>query len=714
MNNRNRGLLLVVLTLGAFWPVFSSTFVVYDDPLYVTDAVFVRQGLSWSNIGWALTTLDAANWHPLMWLSLMLDSSIYGLNPAGFHATNLFLHIGNTLLLFGLLNRFSSASGWKSFVVALLFAIHPLHVESVAWIAERKDVLFTAFGLLALHAYVSYARGSRRAYWFTILFLILSLMSKSMLVTFPFLLLVLDYWPLCRVSQTPTRSWRQLVLEKWVMFVVIVGVTTVAGWAQSKAGATSSLNHLSLPIRAANAVTAYGLYLRDMIWPAKLSVIYLHPQEGTSFVLAGGVLVLLLTLTVLLFRSRQRIPAGWVGWCWYLGTLVPVIGIVQLGAQQRADRYTYFPMIGLFFGIVWCVSEFIPASGWRRSVTRLVTVLALAGLMVMTHSQVGHWKTSEALFRHALEIEPNNHLAHHNLGFALEKSGDIETAMTHYRQTLTLQPNFIGAQLSLAYALYETASTPNPGGPSPITQQNEAMNLVKSILNVDPKHALACNLKGNILRAMGRREEAVKSLEIALEGRPNNVTIRSNLAVTLFELGKRKEAQGHFDEGLRLEPNNPTLLLNLGVVEFQLGNMSKAIEYFEQADRAAPDRPRAKAFHASARMTLGAQFMQKGKYSEAIEEFGRSEELGSRAWQLQVNFGEAWLQLDQPKMAEKRFLAALELHQECVEAHFGLGRLYANMKRRDKAIEHLTAALKLRPDFQPALELLNVLKRSTE
>ena len=741
MNNLVRGCLLAILTLGAFWRVFACDFVVYDDLMYVTDNVFVRQGLSGKNVWWALTTFEASNWHPLMWLSLMLDRDLYGLNPGGFHATNLAWHLVNTLLLFHLLTRMAPAWPWRSFLVALLFAVHPLHVESVAWVSERKDLLFTAFGLLALHAYVSYSRGSRRAYWWSVLFLLLSLMSKSMLLTFPFLLLLLDYWPLCRVARKGTdpsevnfipsaestlegspeppetqppaparvisRTWPQLVLEKWPMFVVIFGVSITALLAQSKGGSVTSLQFITLPIRMANAALAYGLYLWDTVWPTGLSVIYRHPREQISLAEAGVAFVILLALSVVLFRFRQRLPTAWVGWCWFVGTLVPVIGVVQVGLQQRADRYTYFSLIGLFWGVVWTASERQARSGRWQTVVFTATTLMMASLLIVCQAQVGHWKNSDTLFEHALQVEPQNAIAYHNLGFARQRQGDLETATAHYRQAVKCDPALASAQVPLAHVLLETAKGPNKDD-----QRKEAVAIIKKILQADPKHALANNLRGKALRDAGRLEEALKSFQIACEGRPYSVSIRSNLAQTLYELGRRDEAQRQFDQARRLDPENPTLLLNLGVVEFQAGHVRQAIELFEQAGRSAQESSRAKRFQASARLTLGALAMQQGKFSEAVREFERSEELEPEVWQLQVNFGEALLQLNQLKPAENRFLKALELDPQCVEAHYGIGRVYANTQQLEPAIEHLNTALKLRPGFQPAQEFLNSLNSS--
>ena len=733
MRDTIRGLLIVLLTIGAFWPVLSSEFLIYDDTDYVTENVFVRRGFSWDNVCWAFTSFHASNWHPLTWLSLMLDAELYGLSSTGFHATNLIWHLINALLLFGLLNRFKHSSGWCAFVVAMLFAIHPLHVESVAWVAERKDVLFTAFGLLALHSYVSFARGSRQAYWLTVVFLGLSLMSKPMLVTFPFLLLLLDDWPLRRVGSTSlmpadstaaaTRlsladetsevsrpspvssalSWRALVIEKWPMFLLISSTSLVAWLAQSRGGAVVSRESIRLSSRLANAVLAYGYYLWDTFVPTGLSVVYLHPKQNISFLHAGLVLLLLLAVSAMVFAKRRQLPVAWMGWCWFLGTLVPVIGLVQIGSQQRADRYTYFPLIGIFWAAVLCLGKFCERRSVFRKLCASASVVVLAALLIMTHTQVGYWANSETLFEHALEVEPNNTIAHHNLGFVKEKQGDFGAAIDRYRQTLQIDPSFSGAQLSLAYALLETA------GANSVPQQLEAIDLVERILAENPKHALANNLKGGLLRREGRLEEAIRSFQIALNGMPQNVTVRSNLAVSLFEVGRRDEAMRHFEKGRRLDPQNPSLLLNLGVVEFHSGNTAGAIRLFQQAMSASPENRQARRFFASAKMTQGAQLMLQNRYEAALKEFEQADELAPDIWQLQVNFGEALFQLGRFRPAEDRFLRALELRPDCPEAHFGLGRLYANTGKKRSAIEHLSKTLDLKPGLESAQQLLKSL-----
>jgi protein O-GlcNAc transferase len=331
----------------------------------------------------------------------------------------------------------------------------------------------------------------------------------------------------------------------------------------------------------------------------------------------------------------------------------------------------------------------------------------LASLVVATRTQVEHWRTSQTLFEQALRVEPQNSVARTGLGVAMERQGDVEAAIEHYRQAVKIEPTYIPAQSSLAHALMETSQEPGQEA-----RRKEAIAITKTILAADPRNAFACNLRGNVLREAKRYDESLQSLQIAVEVRPYDVTIRSNLAATLYDMGRRDEAQRQLDEARRLDAENPTLLLNQGVIEFQNGNVRKAIELFEHSERMAPEYSRAKRYQASARLTLGALAMQQGKFSEAVREFEQSDKLEPRVWQLQVNFGEAHLQLNQLKLAEHRFLNALDLHPQCAEAHFGLGRVYANMQQLELAVKHLTTALKLKPDFQPAQELLNSLKNS--
>ena len=410
------------------------SFVNYDDPQYVTANYDVQAGLTFESIRWSFTATHANNWHPLTWLSHMLDCQIYGMNPGHHHMTNVLFHILNTLLLFFIFKRISE-SIWKSAFVAALFALHPLHVESIAWVAERKDVLSTFFWMLTLWSYAGYVERPRLdKYLLLILFYILGLMAKPMLVTLPFVLLLLDYWPLKRFHlkssdnenpEVQRTFYFGLILEKIPLFLLSAASGIVTYLVQKSSGAVSSLDAIPFHDRIANALVSYVVYIGKMIWPHNLAVLYPYPRSIALWKIVGaGLLITLITVLVLrLLRSKPYLA---VGWLWYLGTLVPVIGIVQVGSQAMADRYTYVPLIGIFIMITWGISDWVSKRHYRRFGLFMVTAVILSLLMITSRLQVKYWSNSVMLFDHAIDVTGENSTAQLNLGEALAEQGNIE------------------------------------------------------------------------------------------------------------------------------------------------------------------------------------------------------------------------------------------------------------------------------------------------
>jgi len=563
-------LLLALGVIAAFWPALNNGFISYDDTLYITENQAVRSGLSRASFIWAWTTTHTGNWIPLTWLSLMLDSEIFGLNPGGFHLTNILLHLANTLILFLVLKRMTGAF-WRSALVAALFALHPLRVESVAWAAERKDVLSAFFWMLTLLAYFHYVqRPGLARYTLVFIFLAAGLSAKPMLVTLPFVLLLLDHWPLNRfrpaspgqeVSSAPsgTMEARQakastlkgLILEK-IPLLALVGFFSLAAFkAQSAGGTMADVETLSLPVRAANAAMAYVVYLGKMVWPVNLAVFYPHPKENISYAaaIAAGLLLFLLTLAAVWpGRRRRYLP---VGWLWYLGTLIPVIGLVQVGRQALADRYTYLPLIGVFIIIAWGAVEL--TSSWKRQKTILmpVAVVVLLTLAVVTGWQTGHWKNSRTLFERALAVTSNNDIMHYNLGVVLTEQGRFDEALRHYREALRIRPGYakvhnnLGSILALRGQTQEAAghfvqaiqSAPddptgyvNMGGLAAMSGNTEAaIEHFRKALTLDPNFAEAHNYLGMALASRGRIKEAVHHFTRAVEIAPQYEHARSNL-----------------------------------------------------------------------------------------------------------------------------------------------------------------------------------------
>ncbi|MBC8433220.1 MAG: tetratricopeptide repeat protein [Desulfobacterales bacterium] len=458
-------LFLALATLAVYWQVQNHDFVNFDDDIYVTANRHVQEGLTPESIMWAFTTTYAANWHPLTWISHMLDYEIYGLNPGGHHLTNLLLHLTNTLLLFIILGKMTGAL-WRSAFVAALFALHPLHVESVAWVSERKDVLSTFWGMLSLLAYHCYVKKPRLSSFFLIIvFFTLGLMAKPMLVTLPFVLLLLDYWPLKRYQCNADRQREgedkrflasgdifKLIWEKVPLFILVVISSILTFMAQSGMGAVRSLEVFSLKVRVANAFVSYVSYVVKAIWPVNLGVFYPHIGELLPWWQAVGSAVLIAAVCFWAVRMSKKHPYVLVGVLWYLGTLVPVIGLVQVGKQALADRYTYVPLIGIFIIVAWGVPEILPK--WRRRKIWLA-VLATASLtilMTLTWHQVRYWKNSIVLFEHSIRVAVNNYQPHWNLGVALAEEGRIDEAINHYLEVLRMKPDHHKAHNNLGIA----------------------------------------------------------------------------------------------------------------------------------------------------------------------------------------------------------------------------------------------------------------------
>jgi tetratricopeptide (TPR) repeat protein len=447
-----------VLAISAvFWPLLTYDFVSIDDNVYVTSNVHVQSGLTARSLKWAFTTFDAEFWHPLTWLSLMADVQIFGGRPFGFHFTNLLLHILNTLLLFFFLRKVSGKI-WQSTFATLLFALHPLHVEPVAWIAQRKDVLSTLFWLLTLRWYANFVENPNRSrYGWIMVFFILGLMSKPMLITLPFTLLLLDYWPFCRFQYT--GSWRSFgrdvwpyIREKLPLFGITATVVIITYSAQKYGGGLDSLNPYPLSDRIANALISYGVYIWKMIWPQNLAFFYPFPDILPAWQIMAATLALAI-FTTLAIRSIKNRPYFIVGWLWYLGTLVPVIGLVKIGDFAMADRYTYVPLIGLFIIISWGVPDLLQKWHNKALALFLASLVVLASFATVARMQIRYWSNSILLYEHAISVTRNNFLAHYALGDILAAEGKFDAAISHFAEAVRSRPDKATLQNNLGRAL---------------------------------------------------------------------------------------------------------------------------------------------------------------------------------------------------------------------------------------------------------------------
>jgi tetratricopeptide (TPR) repeat protein len=610
---------LIIATVAAYGEVVRFDFVAYDDPEYVTENKNVANGLTAAGVAWVLTSEHVGNWHPVTGLSHMLDCQLFGLDPAAHHLMNLALHVTNALVLFAVL-RFMTGAPYPSALVAALFAVHPLHVESVAWISQRKDVLSTLFALLSMGAYATYAKrgGSRRYLAATVLFA-LALMAKPMVVTLPFVFLLLDYWPLGRIrlerargsadretrpASDPRQTPGTLILEKMPLMLLSAGAGILTLLAQRSAGALRSADTLPVGPRLINAVVAYVQYLAKAFWPSDLGVLYPHPYlpGGTPWsarvVVGAGVMLVVITGIVVSLGRRYAV----MGWLWYLGMLVPVLGVVQVGSHAMADRYTYLPLVGLFIMIAWGGADC--AEQWPRLRPALVLVaaaLVLAGI-VATRAQARHWRTSDALFTRALTVAPRNPPMLVSTGNLRRTQDRMPEAIDLYRTAAHIHPGYVAAHNNLCAAL------PSVG------ELEAALDHCRRALELDPRYADAHNNMGTVLRSLGRFDAAIDRFRHALRIEPENVLALNNLAGAFQLQGRLDEAIDHYRRALEIDPRYAQAHANLGIALQLQGNLPGAIHHYEQALEIHPT-------YTKAHVNLGAALQSQGRLDEAISHY---------------------------------------------------------------------------------------------
>ena len=616
------GLALVAVTVGLYWQTTYQDFAVIDDDDYVSSNPRVKEGLSWEAAQWAFTTYHAANWHPLTWLSHQADWSIYGSFAGGHHLTNLLLHAVNTLFVFLLLRSLTGHTG-PSWVVAALFGWHPLHVESVAWIAERKDLLSTLCLLGSLWAYCRYAKAHQidtqhprheghnpawRYYGLALGAFAAGLMCKPMLVTLPGLLLLLDYWPLQRIADSPAnragQNWVGLFIEKLPFFALSATACLLTLAAQSAGGAIKDLQQVPLILRGLNALSAYATYLWQTFWPEPLCIFYPLPEK---LPLAGAVFgaLLLSGLTLAAVHTRRLCPWFITGWLWFLGSLVPVIGLVQVGMQAHADRYTYIPSIGLFIGLVWGTRYLL--NRWRQDekISVALAGASLAGCLILSHVQLGYWRDGVKLLTHSLAHTRNNAPAQNNLGVALSNQGNPTEAMIHYREAIRLQPNSPNARYNLGIKLAETG------------QLDEALQQFTQALRYSPHSEALLNNLGVVLAQQGKYEEALSQFGQAMRWNPMYPNSYINAGAAFQALGQAGAAFTNFTTALRLYPNSLQTLQHLA---FMLA--AYPVEPYHQPQVAIKLAKRASEITqnqvADYLDTLATAYAAAGQYSNAI------------------------------------------------------------------------------------------------
>ncbi len=635
--------LLVLMTAAVYLQVGTHGFLTYDDGLYVTENPTVQEGITPEGFLWAFTTTQAGNWHPLTWFSHMLDCQLFGPDAGAHHLVNLLFHLANTVLLF-LALQWMTAARWQSAFVAALFALHPLHVESVAWIAERKDVLSAFFWFFTLMAYVHYTRspGARR-YFPVLLVFALGLMAKPMLVTLPLTLLLLDFWPLGRtpywkkedvLPQAPEVEGKRkkkarkhvkderaafpwsLIYEKIPLFALTALSCVLTLYAQKYA--VIPLQRLPFYERAANALVSYVRYILKMFWPLDLAVFYPYSSWPAWVIAAAAILIA--GVTFMAVRKIRSLPYFAVGWFWYLGTLFPVIGIVQVGGQAMADRYTYVPLIGLFIILAWGVHDLAEKTRIRKILLAAAAGIVIAALMVTTWHQVQRWRDSVTLFSHAVAATENNYNAHTLLATALMFQGELDEALQHSRESLRIQSLVVSSHIQ----------------------------------------------HGNILLEMERTEEAKESYRRALQ----------------------------------LDPNSESAHYNLGVVFHDEGNTDGAIEEYRMAIRI-------RGTHFPAHMKLAQALTEKRRFEEALQTYARAATLQPRTAEIYYNMGNILAAQGRLEEAVTQFDRAVRYRPDYARAHNNMGSALLQQKKLDEAIAHFEEALRLDPGYQLARENLN-------
>lgn len=606
-------LFLVVSIIGVYGQVRHFDFVNFDDEPYVTQNRHVQKGITPDGIIWAFTTFYEANWHPLTWLSHMADDELYGLNPMGHHWTSLLFHIANTLLLFLILKKMTK-DRWPSAFVAALFALHPLHVESVAWVAERKDVLSAFFGFLTIGAYYRYVKQPVPGRFFPVfLFLSLGLMAKPMLVTYPFVLLLLDFWPLGRFQInfsrpfiTMLQSGGKLFKEKLWLFIPVIISCVLTFLAQSSKGAVGTLKIFSIKVRIANALVSYVHYIGKTFLPWKLSVFYPYPVSIPAWQTTGAA-ALIAGSCYLALRYIKKCPYIAFGLFWYLGTLVPVIGLVQVGSQAMADRYTYVPLIGIFVIVVWGARDLLKKTGLSGKSLSVFSIILLSAFAVRTYFQLGHWKNGIALFENAVRVTENNYWAYNNLGTAYGKT-DNKLAILNYKKALKIQPGYAMALFNLGTALMNEKN------------YDEAVLYLKKAIKINPEDTDSMNNLANILFIQGKKEKAFLMYQNILKIDHKDADAHSNLANMLIATNRLNEAAVYCNEALMIEPDHRDAHYNMGRLLLRLGKNKKAMAHFAQAIRIDPD-------YAEAYNYIGVILAKSGNRDKAGMFFLKSIEL---------------------------------------------------------------------------------------
>ena len=680
--------ILAGATSGVYQRVLYSDFVNFDDPIYVTENKHVNTGFSRENVRWAFTAGKVSYWHPLTWFSHMLDCELYGLRPGPHHLTNLIIHIANSLLVF-LVFRGMTGAVWRSAFVAAVFALHPVNVDSVAWVAERKNVLSTLFWFLTLWGYASYVRrGGAERYLVTLLLFVLGLLAKPMLVTLPFVMLVLDYWPFGRLgfggesgkvkAGERTAQIFGLVWEK-VPFFVLSGVSVyLSSLSVRQLGITISTELVPMKLRIGQGLVSYVSYIGMLILPRRLAVFYPYP-DGVAVWRSGGAFLLLACVTFLLVWVLRRRRYFGFGWLWYLGTLLPVIGLVQAGLWPAvADRWLYVPGIGVFIVVSWGIGEYAGRIRLRQIAAGAAAGACICALMVCTWIQLGYWRSGFTLFTHTLEVTKDNYIAHLNLGNEYLRDKDYNEAIAHYTRGIELCRDYVEAHYNLGIALGLER------------RYEEAIEAYRRVLRLKERHGRTFFYLATALAKTGRVDEAISYYEKQLEIEPEDMEVLNNFGLALVKKGRYEEAIGHYNKALELEPESAGVLTNLGSALGKAGRVEEEIACYRRALGLKSD-------FTAAHYNLAKALAGEGRSEEAIAEYG--EALRLRPGDVEAHYGLGLVLDGQGRYDEaaEHYKKAIELNPNFAQAYYSLGLIFANRGQTDEAIEQFRKVLRIHP-----------------
>jgi len=653
---------LTVLILAVFWQVHQFGFVTFDDPVYVTDNQQIQSGLTLNSLRWAFSTTYAEFWHPLTWVSLMLDYQLYGFNAGGYHVTNLLLHILSTLLLFWLLNRMTGAF-WKSAFVAVLFAIHPLHVETVVWITKRKDVLSAFFWMLTLCFYVYYAeKPVIKRYLPVLFFLVCALMSKPMAVTLPVIMMLLDYWPLKRFDQKQKNDLSWQFREKAPFFILSFIFIMITIFAQYNKHI--KIAQYPLDSRLKNAAVSFMTYLEKTFWPVDLAAFYpFADQLPAGQILASVMLFLMISLLVIMVR--KRFPFILVGWLWYVITIIPVLDIFRSALRSMSDNYMYLPSVGIFIMLAWGVPSFFPREETGKKIFLPAGLLFLAILTILSWRQCGYWHNSLDLWNHALKVTKNNWLAFNQRGLYYSETGRHQQALENYNEAIRIKPDY-------AYAYNNRGNTHLQ-----LVQYQKAIQDFNKAIEVYPFYLEAFNNRGNAYASLGQYQQALKDYDQAISIKPDYAKAYHNRGITYgIRLGQYQRGLDDLNEAVRLQDNYTDAYLSLGMIHFNQGNKELGCADFKKA------------------CDLGnCSYLRKFQNNKEC----RDTELRQMDGKYFNKKGSEYFKQGQHLMAIEYFNKAISLKKDYADAYHNRGAAYVEIEKYNRAIEDYNESIRLKP-----------------